>query len=108
MLDYETGHAPGEQEALVGKDMVDRALPYITYAILSQIHELVECSQLYTLENKELGDWSEKKMCQVETGMLQLVFPQVSLKVMEVLGVTRLQISTSQMTEVEEYRYFVI
>lgn len=62
----------------------------------------MENIQLYTLIDDVLNDWSEVTKSLLETGMLLIVFEKVPLRVMVVLGVTRLQSPTTQVIAVDE------
>lgn len=55
------------QEALDRTDVREKALPYITYAMFSKLHSLVQTRQLYSLKDKELSDWPVVKNSHFET-----------------------------------------
>lgn len=52
---------------------------------------LVESSHMYNLKDEELNDWTEPTKCDLETGMLLLLFCKVHLRVEEVLRDSRPQ-----------------
>lgn len=86
---------------------VDEALRCFAAAIFSTPHILVENRQLSPLEGKELSHSPEATKCQSETGIVLLAACQVPSEVMEVLGVTRPQVPTTQVVETDENVNFV-
>lgn len=71
------------------RDAVDEALRYLSSSMFSTLHSLKKNNQLYTLKDKELGDWSEVIKCQFEKRRLSVLFQEVPLRVMEALGARR-------------------
>lgn len=59
-------------------------------------------SKLYPLKYEELSEWVDGTKCQLKAGRLPLVFSEVPLRLMEVLGVTCLQVLTTQVVEADE------
>lgn len=107
VLSCETADAAEAQEALNSGDAVDEALSYISPAMFSTPHTLVEDSQLYTLEDEKLSDWPEVSRCQLGTGLLLLAFRNVASTVMELLEVKIPKASTTQVMEVDLNRNVV-
>lgn len=69
------------------RDAVVKALLYLAYSKFSALLSLVENSHLYHLEDDELENWLEVTKYQLIKERLHVVFPEVRLRVMEVLNV---------------------
>lgn len=86
------------QEAFECSNAVERALYYIASAMFSKLRTLVENSQLYNLNYEEMNSRPE---CQKEAGRLLPLLGEVSLRLTEVVDVTRLQALTTQVVMVK-------
>lgn len=69
-----TGDGATAQEYLDCSDTVHEVLCYITSALFSMLHRLLDSGQLYTLQDEELHDWIEVKKRPMKTVKLLLVF----------------------------------
>lgn len=61
MLPSKTGVGAVVQRALDCNEVVDEALQFIIFAMVSTIYTLEENSQLYSLKHEELSDWLDVK-----------------------------------------------
>lgn len=61
-----------ELEALECGDMVDETLRYITPSMLGARHARMDNSQLYALEDEELGNCPKVTNCQFRRGRLSV------------------------------------
>lgn len=93
--------------ALECSDVVLEALRYLASSIFNSFHWLIENSQLYRLRDKGLGGYMEVIKWRLERGTLLVVFQDLSVQMMEVLGEKRLQRPTAKVVEFVRNREFL-
>lgn len=85
-------------------DGMDEALWYLASLMFSALYSLVESSPLYTLRHEELRDLSEGTKYASKKVPVSTVVQEVSLRVLEALGVRVLGGTSTQMVECDENR----
>lgn len=63
--------------------------------------------QLHTLKNEELSDWTEVTKSQLQRGRIFLVLREALSKMVEVVGVKRPQVLTTQVVETDKFENFL-
>lgn len=90
-------------QALLDKtDTMEKALWYLTTAMRTALHNLLENSPLYFLKENELEDWPEVTKRNVKKDILLLIFWEVPSSIKGPLAVGRPRAPTLQVDELEE------
>lgn len=80
---------------------------YLAPAMFNAHQNFLENSQLYSLGEEELGDWTELIMCIFEQGIVPLIFQEMSLSITGVLRTRRCQAPTKEVVEIDDKRNVV-
>lgn len=89
-------------DAAKRSNTMNEALQNFNISMLSAVHSLLENSQLYTFNEKELRYWADVTRCRLKNESFLFIFREVFLRVMEALGVSHGRRQNTQKAKVDE------